>query len=59
MDTTETTPPVVDKKDRPLKNDRLYGAVDLKWYGDSSFKVHFLDADEEHRNIYIDMNIEN
>ena len=58
MDTTEQTP-AKDPKDRPLKNDRLYGAVDLKWYGDSSFKVHFLDADDEHRNIYIDMNIEN
>jgi len=58
MDTTEQTP-IKDPKDRPLKNDRLYGAVDLKWYGDSSFKVHFLDGDNEHRNIYIDMNIEN
>ena len=45
--------------DKPLRNDKLYGKVDLKWYGDNGFKIHFLDANDEHRNIYIDVNPEN
>jgi len=26
----------------------------LKWYGHAGFKIHFLDAENVHRDIYID-----
>ena len=42
--------------DRALTEDELKGKLDLKWYGDSGFKIHFKDKDDEHRNIYIDLN---
>jgi len=41
--------------ERPLKEEELQGKVDLKWMGHSGFKIHFLDADNVHRNIYIDI----
>ena len=39
----------------PIKFDALKGKVDLKYYGHAGFKIHFLDAQNEHRNIYIDV----
>lgn len=40
---------------RPLKEEDLKGKVDLKWMGHAGFKIHFMDADNVHRNIYIDV----
>jgi len=37
----------------------LKGKVDLKWFGHAGFKIHFLDAEDVHRNIYIDVWIDN
>jgi L-ascorbate metabolism protein UlaG (beta-lactamase superfamily) len=37
----------------------LKGKVDIKWFGHAGFKLHFLDETEEHRNIYIDIWIDN
>ena len=39
----------------PLAEEDLKGKVDLKWLGHAGFKVHFLDAEGVHRNIYIDV----
>ena len=44
---------------RPLTHDELKGKVDVKWYGHAGFKIHFLDKDNEHRNIYVDIWIDN
>ena len=44
---------------RPLTLDTLKGKVDLKWFGHAGFKVQFLDDKEVHRNIYIDVWIDN
>ena len=44
---------------RPLALDTLKGKVDLKWFGHAGFKVGFLDDKEVHRNIYIDVWIDN
>ena len=44
---------------RPLTLDTLKGKVDLKWFGHAGFKVMFLDDKEVHRNIYIDVWIDN
>jgi hypothetical protein len=41
--------------ERPLKEEDLKGKVDLKWMGHAGFKIHFLDAENVHRNIYIDI----
>ena len=41
--------------ERPLSEEDLKGKVDLKWLGHAGFKVHFLDAEGIHRNIYIDV----
>jgi len=43
----------------PLKLDALKGKVDLKWYGHAGFKVSFLDKDDVHRNIYVDVWVDN
>jgi len=45
--------------ERPLTFEDLKGKVDVKWFGHAGFKVHFLDKDNEHRNIYIDIWIDN
>ena len=29
--------------EREMDNDELKGKVDIKWYGHSGFKIHFLD----------------
>ena len=39
----------------PLLFDDLRGKVDVKWYGHAGFKVHFKDAEDVQRNIYIDV----
>ena len=44
---------------RPLQLDDLKGKVDLKWFGHAGFKISFLDAEQVHRNIYIDVWIDN
>jgi L-ascorbate metabolism protein UlaG (beta-lactamase superfamily) len=44
---------------RPLTQDDLKGKIDIKWFGHAGFKIHFLDKDNEHRNIYIDIWIDN
>jgi hypothetical protein len=44
---------------KPLESEDLKGKVDLRWYGHAGFKIHFLDKDELHRNIYIDIWIDN
>lgn len=44
---------------RPLELEDLKGKVDIKWFGHCGFKIHFLDAEEIHRNIYIDIWIDN
>lgn len=44
---------------KPLTYEDLKGKVDVKWYGHAGFKIHFLDKDNEHRNIYIDIWIDN
>ena len=43
----------------PLRLDELKGKVDVKWFGHSGFKISFLDAEDVHRNIYVDIWIEN
>ena len=40
---------------RPLELDTLKGKLDVKWLGHAGFKIHFLDAEDIHRNIYIDI----
>ena len=42
----------------PLANSELKGKVDVKFFGHAGFKIHFLDAEEVHRNIYIDIFID-
>lgn len=44
---------------RPLQLTDLKGKVDLKWYGHAGFKISFLDKEDTHRNIYIDIWIDN
>lgn len=44
---------------KPLMLTPLKGKVDVKWYGHAGFKISFKDADGEHRNIYIDVWIDN
>jgi L-ascorbate metabolism protein UlaG (beta-lactamase superfamily) len=44
---------------RPLTLEDLKGKVDLKWFGHAGFKIQFLDAENVHRNIYIDVWIDN
>lgn len=44
---------------RPLTQEDLKGKVDIKWFGHAGFKIHFLDKDEEHRNVYVDIWIDN
>lgn len=44
---------------RELELETLKGKVDVKWYGHAGFKIHFLDAEEIHRNIYVDIWIDN
>lgn len=41
--------------ERPLIEEDLKGKVDLKWMGHAGFKIHFLDAENVHRNIYVDI----
>ena len=41
-----------------IKYDELKGDVDIKWYGFCGFKIHFLDKQREHRNIYVDIFID-
>jgi len=43
----------------PLELTPLKGDVDLKWYGHCGFKVSFMDAGDQHRNIYIDVWVDN
>ena len=45
--------------EREMDNDELKGKVDIKWYGHSGFKIHFLDKQKEHRCIYIDIWVDN
>ena len=45
--------------ERPLIEEDLKGKVDLKWMGHAGFKIHFLDKEKVHRNIYIDIWIDN
>jgi len=45
--------------ERPLELDTLKGSVDLKWFGHAGFKISFLDEKEIHRNIYVDVWIDN
>ena len=44
---------------KEISFDELKGKVDIKWYGHSGFKIHFLDKEKVHRNIYIDIWIDN
>ena len=44
---------------RPLTLDELKGKVDMKWFGHSGFKLSFKDAEDVHRNIYIDIWVDN
>ena len=44
---------------RPLSLEKLKGKVDLKWFGHAGFKIQFLDEKDVHRNIYIDVWIDN
>jgi L-ascorbate metabolism protein UlaG (beta-lactamase superfamily) len=44
---------------RPLSLETLKGKVDLKWFGHAGFKIQFLDDKDVHRNIYIDVWIDN
>lgn len=44
---------------RPLALEKLKGKVDLKWFGHAGFKIQFLDKDDVHRNIYVDVWIDN
>ena len=44
---------------RPLHLDPLKGKVDLKWFGHAGFKLSFMDKDEVHRNLYIDVWVDN
>lgn len=44
---------------RPLSLENLKGKVDLKWFGHAGFKIHFLDQENVHRNIYIDIWVDN
>ena len=44
---------------RELELEDLKGKVDVKWYGHAGFKIHFMDKDDVHRNIYIDIWIDN
>lgn len=44
---------------RPLTFDDLKGKLDIKWFGHAGFKLHFKDEKDEHRNIYIDIWIDN
>jgi len=44
---------------RPLELEDLKGKVDIKWYGHCGFKIHFMDAEDIHRNIYVDIWIDN
>lgn len=44
---------------RPLQLEKLKGKVDLKWFGHAGFKIQFLDEKEVHRNIYVDVWIDN
>ena len=46
---------VAELKARDLQFDTLNGKVDIKFYGHAGFKIHFMDEEDEHRNIYIDM----
>ena len=45
--------------ERPLALDELKGKVDVKWFGHAGFKISFLDQENVHRNIYIDIWIDN
>jgi len=44
---------------RPLTLEPLKGKVDIKWFGHAGFKIAFKDAEDVHRNIYIDILIDN
>jgi hypothetical protein len=44
---------------RPLALEKLKGKVDLKWFGHAGFKIQVLDEKDVHRNIYIDVWIDN
>ena len=44
---------------RPLTLEALKGKVDIKWFGHAGFKIQFKDAEDVHRNIYIDIWIDN
>ena len=44
---------------RSLELEELKGKVDLKFFGHSGFKIQFLDKENVHRNIYIDIWIDN
>ena len=46
-------------KARNIEHEALKGKVDVKFYGHAGFKIHFLDEDDEHRNIYIDLWLDN
>lgn len=38
-----------------LKNEDLKGTIDMKWFGHAGIKLHFLDSENQHRNIYINV----
>ena len=44
---------------RPLELEKLKGKVDIKWFGHAGFKIQFKDAEDVHRNVYIDVWIDN
>lgn len=44
---------------KPLELTPLKGKVDLKWFGHAGFKLSFMCEKGEHRNIYIDVWIDN
>ena len=44
---------------RPLTLEALKGKVDIKWFGHAGFKISFKDAEDVHRNLYVDIWIDN
>lgn len=44
---------------RPLQLEKIKGKLDIKWFGHAGFKLQFLDEKDVHRNIYVDVWIDN
>lgn len=44
---------------RPMHLDPLKGKLDIKYFGHAGFKISFLDDTNRHRNIYIDIWVDN